>query len=407
MEGSSNEIIGKIHEFLNPGFWDKVSGLITSDEERALKIACDILDELKNKTPSESRTLQSQISKELKGAIGKQGDKVDHLKKAIQGDLPHWKDRFLSGLDVHFPYFTYSNSLDTPLNFEERFHFYENGEFFAHIGSTFFTNREHRKEEGNHILDSLCARKCYIGDKFNGYALTLGDGAGGHFGDESQDQRIAGASHFATKSSVTQLSSFTNPEELLKKLDEIIENLSAGMKKFKGEGTTLIACRLFPVEQGFRLIGFNLGDCLSVGWHPETKTVYPIFNAHASSAGSAHFHYPKIFKSFEMQKIDTVLPKGTAVFLMSDGIHEMHPCKKVEKEYENKLAYTIRSLLDLEKILDQANSGKDLIQKLIAKTFDLAEKTRQEEVALEKTRAKEAKGYVQKGDDCSLLLCQL
>lgn len=334
---------------------------------------------------------------------------LDALKKAFcqEFSTENWKEAILqiSHRDQLAPYFVfqhYANGLDQPLDREARVRFFMGEKISAVFGSTFVTNKPGRVDtQGHHLLDATCSCVCLDEQKkFNGFALSLGDGSGGHFGDATQDQRIARASHFATKSCARLLSAYHNPEDLLRDLPSIIQAVKEEVKeKGYGESTTLISCRAFPTPGGYRLIGFNIGDNLLVAWHPPTKTVHPLLASHATEAGTALI--PEACRSFEIQVLDITIPPESLLFMMSDGVHDMLPFREEEKAYPNGLTYRVRTLTHLDSLFADVplKAGSDLYLKaVVQKTMQKLEELKEQE---------KHTPNVQIGDDFSLLLCEL
>lgn len=321
--------------------------------------------------------------------------------------LSKWKDGFLNShyvveVDVHHPFIKYSNHVKVPILSKSHSIEYFGKEISAVFGSTFSTNKPHRiDDKGNYLLDSAFGAIC-LDDKreFNGYALALGDGAGGHFGEPVQDERIARASHIATKTAVRLFSSYNSSDILQKDIQKIPAEIAQEIKSLvMGEGSTLVCCRVFPVKDGYRLIGFNLGDGMLIGWDPVAKKEIHLLASHVTEAGSAFF--PETFKQFEIQYLDTVVPNGSYLYLMSDGVHDTLPYVETQATYPNQLIYRIRSLTQLDKIwgdLSTTASAKEYLQAIVNKSFEGAETLRQ---------TKTSQPDVQIGDDFSILQCHL
>ena len=171
---------------------------------------------------------------------------------------------------------------------------------YAVLGSTFVTNREFILQNAayeadqaklSHVLDA-CFAAYTIDDKkdVTGCVLAIGDGAGGHFGEDVQDQAIARASHFATKYSVRLMGAFQDPDTLKKSLHTVIQQISGAVKRkyrrnrdgiaMSQEQTTLAAVRIFNYEDHVRVIEFNVGDSMIMSWHPESKLCQTLLPAH-------------------------------------------------------------------------------------------------------------------------------
>jgi hypothetical protein len=327
------------------------------------------------------------------------------FKKALcLSSTEGWKNHLLETqyevkIDLSHQFLQYSNSLKNPLKIKNRLLFFSNQQICSAIGSSFATNKPERLDKtGHHILDSLFACNCPEVNG-SGFALALADGAGGHLGDLNQDERIARASHLGTKTSARIFSAYRTPEELFNQLPAIVTLIAAEIKRqTEGEGTTLVACRAFPVDTGFRVVGFNIGDGMLIAWHPSTKTVYPLFSAHVSEAGTAFL--PDAYRPFEVQTIDIFLPTGSLLFLMSDGIHDHLAFTEEERKYPNNLSYRIRTLTNLESVLGgiSPKAPLDVYLKTIVQSCM---------TAAENERKQKNKPDIQMGDDLSILQCYL
>lgn len=347
--------------------------------------------------PSERWTLIQAIDREF---LHKQSDpeKVKLFKKSVcREHEKSWKTsllncRYQTQLNVYKPFLDYSNDLKKPLNQANRLLNFSHQECSAIVGSTFATNKPQRlNKKGHSILDSLFACKCD-----DGFALAVGDGAGGHLGDAHQDEQIAKAAHSATKTAGRLFAAYHNPEELLNQISSIVGLIAKEVKrKSNTEGTTLVACRTFTAKEGVRIIGFNIGDGMLVGWDPATNKVYPLLSSYICEGGTAFL--PGAYKAFDIQIVDTVLPENSVLFLMSDGIHEYLPCSEQKGKYPNELGYQARTLSNLEVILENV-SPKDAHLAIVKSTFAKAEETRQGLI-------KQSNVYM--GDDLTILQCSL
>lgn len=335
-------------------------------------------------------------------------DKVKSLKRGLceKGKNSNWKGALLGAapaplVDIHTLFLQYPNSLNLPIGTRDRTKLFSYGDIQAVCGSTFATNIPERiDEKGHHILDGVCSYLCKNNQGlFNGYALAIGDGAGGHFGDNLQDKMIGRAAHFAARGASRLLSAYHDPDKLLEDLSKIIEVLKKEiLLKAKGESTTLACCRAFPVEGGFRVVGFNLGDNMVVAWNPLTKTATHLLPSRCSEAGTALF--PEGFRAFEVQIVDTILPNGCLLYLMTDGVHDTLPFIEEERVYPNQLTYRVRTLKNLESILGdfpETTSGEIFMQAICQESFAGAERLRQGQ----------NNANTKIGDDFSLIQCHL
>ena len=307
--------------------------------------------------------------------------------------IPPWKETLLGTklqvhLNVHHHFLKYSNSLNLALDSTLRTQCFQAGKISALIGSTFATNKpNHLNNQGHTILDALFAVTLPSPKKHKSKSsdtgveeivLALADGAGGHFGDSTQDTRIAQASYTAVKTCSRLFSAYQSPELLLKDLPSLITIIGKEIQqKALGEGATLTGCRTFREGTGFRVIGVNVGDGLLFGWHPESQIVYSLLPAHASEVGPAYL--PTACRSFEIHTVDALLPNGTHLFLMSDGLHDHLPFQEEQKTYTNGLTYRARTLTDVKEDLGSIplhSPPQAYPQVLVKRCFQRAEQER-------------------------------
>jgi serine/threonine protein phosphatase PrpC len=344
------------------------------------------------------RTLSAVFSE--KGADLQQ---VKVLKEALckKGIFPNWKGALLGAsspliLDIQYLHLDYSNSLAVPIKMEGRTNFFSHEAIQTACGSTFATNKANRVgETKDHILDAMYGCRTQDG----GFALAVSDGSGGHFGDPLQDKRIARAAHFAAKASVRFFAAHNRPEELKSGFGSIIEALKQEiLYKAKGESSTLVCCRAFPVKEGYRIVGFNIGDNMVIAWDPAAKKVHHLLPSRCSEAGTALL--PNPCRKFEIEEVDALLPEGSFLYLMTDGVHDTLPYLEEEKAYPNQLAYKVRTLKDPEALFENLSadsSPKHILQNIVEKCFE----------GSEHLRLQQREANVQIGDDFSLVQCHL
>jgi len=338
-------------------------------------------------------------------------DRKQSFKDALHKILhcPNWKDALLqshrgSPIDLHFSPLNYSNALDLPITSSRFVSKTGPQEIAALYGSTFATNKPHRLNSvGHQLLDAAYGSVCYDANRcFTGFALALGDGGGGHFGDDQQDRRVARAAHFGAKACVRLLSLYTHPAALdTTILRQHIEDIKEEVRrKGKGESTTLVACRAFPVSDGFEVIGFNIGDTMLSAWHPDTQTFRNLLPAIVTEAGTALL--PDACRPFEIQFFNALVPSGAVLFLMSDGIHDMLPHTENTAEYSNGLQYRMRRLQEEEMSrllfsIDASRPTVAYLQTIVEESVRKIEGIRQESTIPD----------VQIGDDALVLGCRL
>ena len=307
---------------------------------------------------------------------------------------------FKRKIKVVFPFQSYDNNLEKPLTYEERVQTFQDEEMTALFGSTFATNKPHRLNlSGDHLLDSAHAGICLSRDRsFQGYALAIGDGSGGHFGDSSQDKRIAKVSHLATKWSVEIFSSYTDPNELTKAIPSIVSVLDTTIQnRIWGEGTTLLCCRVFLAEKGYRVVGFNIGDTMLCYWDITKRKLKTLAPARVSEAGTAIF--PSAYRSEEIIVFDEHLPCDSTILLMTDGVHDTLSYKEKGGEYSNGLRFRRRKLSGHNHDLKSCGEAlKEIPLLLMKKSMNSAENLRKSNLQNKD---------VQIGDDGAILGCRL
>lgn len=324
-----------IQPFLSP---------IPPTEKEGEWLTTKLLKELKNYPPQERIEAFSLLTTEGR-------NKALPLFQALNTLSPYnnWKMALLQLQDreiirIHAPLIAYNNSHQEPIK-ANRFSIQKAAQAASLSGSTFFTNKqEYLNTEGHSLLDAAYAISCFSQQGgFQGFSLALGDGSGGHFGDPFQDKRIAAVTYTSSKWAARFLGAYTDPNQLKETLSTLLSPLKQKVAaKETSENSTLIACRLFPEKNGFRCIGFNIGDSLAFSWDPQTQTGDSLLPSKASEAGTALF--PEPYRSFEITTIDTLLPAGSYIFLLSDGIHDFLPYEEEESCYPNGLSYRTRKL---------------------------------------------------------------
>ncbi|MGR3912204.1 MAG: protein phosphatase 2C domain-containing protein [Candidatus Rhabdochlamydia sp.] len=383
--------------------------LLQASNERDLDLAEEVATLLWNLSaqvkPLDRRLIVQYLTLELPKFI--LSSNREELKKQLSrcGDEMHWKAGLLNinlkkKLEFYSVRVQYANQMSRPLT-QERIKYKAAGDMSAICASTFATNKESRIDDQEHtLLDAVCMASCQDTKGFNGFALALSDGAGGHFGDQQQDMRIAKAARIATKTAVQLMSGYHQAEELIEDFPALIKQVDQAIQsKCGGEGATLVACRAFSIPEGFRIVGINIGDNMLISWNPLTQTFSQLFASHASEAGTAFL--PNVYRSFEIQHIDITLPEGTLLFLMSDGVHDTLPFEEKEDLYPNGLKYFMRSLTKVEEILgviDQSKPVNAYLDALTQKSFQGTEALRQERLNIPESCV---------GDDFSLAQCHL
>ena len=378
---------------------------LKAEEEEARKIAQIVLTTLENVPQVSKQEELNFIVEKIKENTSQRSRLFCESFCAI-AKTSNWKDAIIGShcnemIKIKHPFIAYSNDINHLITFKERFEASSGKNISVFWGSTFATNKKHRLDDkGNHLLDAAYGVECY--DKtgnFSGFSLALADGSGGHFGDDIQDNRIARAAYFASKSCVRLFSSYHKADELKKDIPSLILSIKPEVQqKGCGEGTTLIACRAFLEGDTFRLLGFNIGDCMMVAWDPQSKKLYSLLPSHVSEAGTAIF--PINYRSFEVHHLDEKLPVGSFVFLLSDGVHDFLAYTEEESTYSNGLSYRTRCLKQVDQLfqdIENTDSVEVYLQAIMQKVV----------VNSEKFRRKSLEEETQIGDDVSIIGCCL
>lgn len=372
------------------------------------EVALSIFKTLETMASSKKRKETTQLLNVIQGSKSPQKETL--IEALIKQSTPYpWKGALVGGYVtplalIKRPFLKYSNHLEEEIIFNKRFSLIENEECATLFGSSFATNKEGKREtEGHSLLDAAIAQKCHTKKgKFTGYAFALADGAGGHFGDLLQDQRISQVALSSVKECVKHLASHATSETLKDDLLPLLETVKQkAEEKGKGEGATLLSCRAFPVHGGYLLMGFNIGDGILFAYDPKKQKLLSLLPSHQSAAGIAIF--PVSYRSFEIHQIETFIPNGTLLFLASDGLHDLLPYTEEENTYPNELKYRKRTLKKEEietlfKLLPEKASPQDYLKALIDKGLQTLNHLREDSLKQEN---------IQMGDDVSALCCML
>ena|GEM_PF-3708316 len=344
--------------------WRKINwGLERSDEEMAVLICSLLLKALRRANLDLNQRLgfiELLKKREKDDATVKKNKCIlkGALNKVSEGKT--WKDIILgiSSARAHSLFHAsvqYNNSAQCPVMYGgNRFKIPIPGgceQSAAVIGSSFTTTDARKKHDGeSHVLDAIYC--VYTGDsrgeRNGGCVIALGDGAGGHFGDERQDKNVARAAHFATKHSARLMACFDDPEELGVDILKTIAAQTVAEVKHKAptETTTLVCARVFPTRIGYRVIGFNIGDSMLVSWSPQTQEFKTLSPSRVTLPGTGALEKRQeatallsAHSEFEIHPIDERLDPGSLVFALSDGCVDSLPTKYVNGTYPNGLDY--------------------------------------------------------------------
>jgi len=280
--------------------------------------------------------------------------RIGLLKNALaQGQRVNWQEHLL-GMRIRplhslfYQPLTFDNNATKAVDQKDKSRFYHAPGFFyrkrlslVHWGSTFVTNRADLVgKTSSHWLDAVYGGLVFS-EQGNGCSvlLALGDGSGGHFGDEVQDKAIARTAHVATKACARLLAAYSDPDALKKDIPWVLTQVQQTLQ-IKGleEGTTLIALRAFRNDQGYRLVGLNLGDSMVVVWDKargRLQTLSPgrvrLLNQENKEATAI---FPTSYQPHEVQIIDAQQASGDYMMALSDGIYDHLPCHKTKGCYD-------------------------------------------------------------------------
>lgn len=359
---------------------------------------------------SPERVCESSESKVSSGseAAGKAGI-ADRTEDSPGWKGAGWKDAILKvskhRLESHFfRQVNYPNSAEYPLVTRDpgRFIALNSSSVLgccAYVGSSFTTNRPHLiKATASHVLDAFdCAVTFDSKRRPSGLVIALGDGCGGHFGEEKQDQSIARAAYFSCKHTTRVLAMYDSPEQILREHVEIAATIATQVRqKVWGENTTLVCGKCFATPSEYRMVGFNIGDSMIVAWDPEAKSIINVAPAHVTESGTAEF--PEPYQSFEIHPFDVNLPPQAIIIAMSDGVYDYLPQVVTESSYPNKLSYREVALdgarLNMQLTREYSNV-QDLIEHLLEITVTQIELIRQQKISAEEV--------IQEGDDIAIV----
>jgi hypothetical protein len=355
------------------------------------KLVCQaIQDDWKSVTIERKLEIVRAVDNAIKESKQKYQKKVLDLKIALLGENKgNWKDALLGVQheilqDKKFVEIAFdadaSHEYRTVCKTEAK------NNTYSIIGSCFKTNAtghlSNNKGQG-HCLDALFVARTLTQPSFT---FALGDGCGGHSGDSHQDKMIARAGHFACKHAVRLLNMLPAPEAFISHYKFMLRSIDQEVRvKAKLEGTTLIAGRAFTVKEGYRCVGFNIGDSMCIGYGPKSKQCFAIAPARVISEGTAIF--PTVYKEFEVHPFDVALPFDTIFILISDGIYDHLPCIQQSKKYPNDKDYRetlmdANFIVDIFKSIPADSKPEAYAEKLREVVFERMEKLRREKISL-------------------------
>lgn len=216
-------------------------------------------------------------------------------------------------------------SIEMPLRYRERF---KNIQSFnsphqsAATGSTY--TAQSGKQYDVAILDSAYSAYLFDQNNVTGVILAVADGFGGHYGDSTQDYRIAEAAKLAITDAAQELSHYSHDQLTDECLLTIANRVGKAVKKAgKGESCTLACGRVFQGSpQEYSFIGFSVGDSLIAAWDPETKKCMTLLPGKEIEVNGMCSPAPiTSFNKDELNIIRVPLPKNCILMAMTDGVH--------------------------------------------------------------------------------------
>ena len=276
-----------------------------------------------------------------------QNEQLAQLKLAIKNlDNQNWKNSILgiTHLDIikgKQIKKTFNNEAsNTVSNHPDRFTTLETSPnsrttYSAILGSTFTTQCERYIS----AVPSLILDSCYMtilnhsDPRHPSIIAAVADGAG-HTQEADINNNTARAAYYACKHGARLMSVFTNPDDLLQGLPQVIDAIKKEViyKAAGSESTLLIVRSFYQDEKHIRVVGFNLGDSLLMQWQPSTQTAHTLSAKHTTiPAGTASLPYG--VRDFDIRPIDVTLEQDSFIMLMTDGMVEGLPTKHEQLTY--------------------------------------------------------------------------
>ncbi|MCK4870393.1 MAG: hypothetical protein KAS93_04705 [Gammaproteobacteria bacterium] len=374
----------------------------TSYDEKYAKLVVVLLQEyfMQQEMPVNSRIgcmLQMEPLLCKQKVEAKEGRRM-LLKKEIQlsAQIKSWKDLVVLGvgrseeLGIYYTEVEYDNSNSSEIfragRFFQKNTLTDNRVLMA--GSNFVTSNKHKQ----HAQASIVLDAAHIRYGKDVHIIACADGCGGHdhlspdaFDSDIRltpaqrleqierenanarhvDQRIARAAHFGTKNITRLFAAYDSPDELKTNMfgliDLVADEIKIKTKDYSspdGQRATLACLRAFPTKDGFRLIGFNIGDTAIFAFDPATRNFSTIMPSRVALRGDAggneqvsaemtaqipdQYKHPAkggVGEFWEITQVDKVVPPDTIVFGVSDGYVDYLPCKKQAGCYPNGMDY--------------------------------------------------------------------
>lgn len=352
-----------------------------SQEENSLQSVAESLVEFFRR--QSDATQQILIFSSLSRLLQCNNDNIDARRKALKVTLSRqqaqpWKDSVFNVktkniFNIYSTSLQYDNDANIEVCYNEnRFtqQISSDGLHVAILGSNFVTTipAKHHAEPSQ-VLDSLYAAYKVKANNLADVIIALGDGCGGHYRVNEQyfanprlteeeratlvattnkdfriqDHNIARASHFATKHATRLFSLYKEPDDLLASIPEVINDVEREIKQKAGtEATTLVCARAFQLCNGYRVVGFNIGDSMLAAWVPSELrfiNLAPSIVSIPFESQETTAQIPEQYKPFEVHVIDQIVPSGAILIALSDGFINYMPQVVQNKVYPNDMPY--------------------------------------------------------------------
>lgn len=258
--------------------------------------------------------------------------------------------------------------------------------FAAAVGTSYFSARE-KEEKKSHVLDAM-----YVADLGQeGYVLAVGDGCGGHTGDEKDDRSISRASKFACKYATRLFATYDDPNELERDLPALVQKIAEEVRRKTSANTTFAAARVFIVNDKiigpqYRIVGVNIGDTAFAGYNPMLNRFITLAPGRAVEGGafSGTANFPGSYTTQDMQYFSQILPGGVFLIPMSDGGYDhhttiKHPAIFIETEADSGYVdcfFDPAPMKSLFAPIAKGSSADVYLSKFMAKAIECAEHKR-------------------------------
>lgn len=242
-------------------------------------------------------------------------------------------------------------------------------------GSSFATDNQNRLTESldksGYPKEAAVLDGSYTASTSDGWVMAVADGCG-HREAENENEDIGRTSYFAAKNACRLMAGYDDADSLSNSLSELKKRISQELpvkvrahrnqplKPNRGqdlEKTTLACARAFRTKDGFRLVGFNVGDTMLIAYDPTKKTFQTIAKARQilrDPKNSSPAALPDLCKNHEMVIFDDTLPEGAIVFGLTDGVWDYLPVKQNPKT-EQQQTGRIDTEIDFQKLMADPN----------------------------------------------------